>query len=168
MSTTRLQLFYSSRPVGVALVDRELSDRLSPSYLWTVEIPRTLRRLHPERPDIIAARLAEEPDTLSRCHPFLQYRGLVIRLSHLALRPQVADLLLELSVSTTSADALRLQIRAQLSSLLRVSFVNRSRVDCRVSNLREVSVPEDYSDDLGDTHPSQSDLSIFDPKEFLR
>lgn len=167
--TTQLPLFYAGAHVGHALVDRDLGERLSPKWLWGLEIPRALRALHPERPDIIAARLTSEPDTLARCHPFLQYRGLVIRLSHLALRPTLVDPLLSLSGSPYDR-ALKLQLRAGLSSVLRVSFVNRSRVDCRVSNLREVSVSVDDAEPhtLDATHPSTIEVTFLDLKEFLK
>lgn len=165
--TSTLPLFHAGALVGHALVDRELAQRLNPSWLWSLDIPRTLRRLHPERPDIIAGRLVNEPDTLGRCHPFLQYRGLVVRLSHLALRPRASELLLGLDGSPLDRSR-KLQLRAELSSVQRVSFVNRSRVDCRVSNLREVSVSEfETTESHDDTHPSESFLPL-DLKEFLR
>lgn len=164
--TSTLPLFYAGAHVGHALVDRDLAERLNPKWLWGVEIPRTLRALHPERPDIIAGRLAAELDTLGRCHPFLQYRGLVVRLSHLALRPRAVESLLSLSGSPLDRSH-KLRLRAELSTISRVSFVNRSRVDCRVSNLREVQVCElETTESHDDTHPSES-FPPFQLKEFF-
>ncbi len=148
-----IPLTYFGYTVGRAVVDPELCELLPPELQWTLDIPKRDRRAHSGRPDIIAARLVSEPEFLPRCHPFCQTHGLVIRLSHLALRPQAVELLPHLAYPAERESAKAL-IRIALLGIPRVVFVNRSRVDCRLSNLREVSTPEGETD-LPDTHPGE-------------
>lgn len=147
--TTQLPLRYFGHVVGHALVDYDVGCDLA-GLSWGLEIPDRERR-QGQRADVLLSRFIEDPTLLPRCHPVCQHYGLVLRLSKLVLRPQARALLPRLELPQVQV-ATQAQIRALLSSVPRVIFVNRSRVDCRVSNLREVQVPEEGLSS-GDTHP---------------
>lgn len=151
LPTSSLPLTYFDHVVGRAPVDPELVRSLNPTLKLTLDLPRADRIAHSGRPDILLARLRDEPEFLAKCHPMFQTSGLVIRLSHLALRPELTPLLSALNFPAQRESAKTL-IRLCLCSVGRVVFVNRSRVDCRLSNLREVSHPE-VSELSSDTHP---------------
>ena len=164
--TSTLPLTYYGHFVGHAQVDSWLKDHIPSRVTWGLELPEALRSAHRNRPDIICARLTTEPELLSRCHPFAQINGLVIRLCKLALRPQAIEVLHLLYVPG-HAYSTQAFIRHTLATVSRVSFVNRSRVDCRSSNLREVLPPEATSQEPGDTHPSSPTDEPFNFLEFL-
>lgn len=149
---TSLPLIYSTHVVGRAAIDSDVAEALPQGLRWTLDLPRHARELHAGRPDVLLARLLDEPEFLAACHPMLQSCGLVVRLSHVVLRPQIAELL-HLFVVPTECDAAKKRIRSLTRSIAGVVFVNRSRVDCRLSNLREVSPPE-HEGRFEDTHPS--------------
>ncbi len=159
-----LRLIYFGTEIGQAQIDSHFAGELS-RFTWGVEFPDQLRRAHVGRPDVLMALVLEDPKLLDRCHPFTQTHGMVLRLSKLCLRPQAVSLMPDLFVPQLKESA-RTTIRSILSQVPNVSFVNRSRVDCRSSNLREVSPPE-VVDDLGDTHPPEPPLDLTHLERFL-
>lgn len=141
-----LTLHYYSHSVGLALIDEPLAE--APPLKWSLDLPKRSRKLYGQRPDIIAAMLVEDTSLLNLCHPFTQTHGLVLRLSHLALRPQSSRLLWELVQGRRARGHVASELRALTSSVGRCVFANGNRCDCRLSNLRELVVaptpsPED-------------------------
>ena len=133
-----LQLYYVGVHVGAALVDDEL-DGLSLSMTWRVEPPKTMRKTTGGRRDVLAALLREDPLSLKRCHPYCWIGSKIpLRLSRVALRPEPINLVNQV-VSKGFAHTDVLEDVHKLTSAVRsVVFLNGNRVDCRMSNLREV------------------------------
>lgn len=137
MSNYTIPLHYSYVVVGHALVDEPLS-HLPSALRWGLVFPPSIRATL-RRTDLLLATLREDPTLLPKCHPMLQLRhrrvAVVLRLSHVALRPELVDLLR--SYATQRSTSTLHSIVLLSTSVSRVTFVNRSRVDCRLSNLRE-------------------------------
>lgn len=136
-----VKLYYQRIIVGRAEVDPELSDVLS-RFRWLIELPYSIRRQYRGRTDVILGLLREDPTLLPRCHPYLQLNPFILRLSRVVIRPQVIPLLSELLSHPERKDIICLELRSIVSDL-RVCFLNRSRIDCRSSNLRELVADED-------------------------
>lgn len=136
-----IALHYLGFEVGRALVDPELA-RLSSTYLWSLDLPESVRGQHRGRPDILLALLREDPTSLAKCAPFTQIRVdglcvLTLRLSHLAMRPQLVSVLNTLHIS--SIPQALATLRGELSSIRRVIHLDLNRCNCQSSNLREIS-----------------------------
>ena len=133
-----LKLFYASTHVGAAKFDDDLSD-LSLSVTWRLEIPKTLRRSAQGRQDIIAAMLRDDSSSLARCHPYCWISSKIpLRLSRVALRPNLVDLLNHVTSAGFPQPDILASIKAITAEIKRVIFINGDRVDCQTSNLREV------------------------------
>lgn len=134
---TSLKVHYADQEVGNALVDHSLDD-LSKELMWRLEVPKTLRRDCQGRKDIILAMLREDPDALARCHPYVWIKSKIpLRLSRVALRPELMPLLNEVAAGRISNDLLD-TIRKISGQVKEVVFLNQVRTDCRSENLREV------------------------------
>ena len=133
-----LQLYYVGVHVGAALVDDEL-DGLSLSMTWRVEPPKTLRKSTKGRRDVLAALLREDPSSLKRCHPYCWIGSKIpLRLSRVALRPELVQAVNQVvSKGFAHLDVLK-DVHDLTSEIKSVIFLNGNRVDCRMSNLREV------------------------------
>lgn len=134
-----LELTYCRRRVGSALVDPEL---LELNFLtWSLLIPPAARAHYNRRSDLLAASLAEDPDFRSRCHPFTQLRfggqRLQLKLAHAALRRELILPLTRHHLNLLSPEATYEELTNILSTVGRVTYLNMSRTDCRVDNLRE-------------------------------
>lgn len=138
-----LPLTYCSQPCGFALVDPGLLDLAE--LPWTLSMPESQRRKFRNRPDVALAALREDPLLMSKCHPILIMRNgksnTSVRLSHIALRPAMVELLLR---HTFRAEPLLDELAQAHADISRVVFVNRNRCDCRLENLREVVNVEEF------------------------
>ena len=133
----RIPIHYISIQVGYAQVDSRIYETVN-QIAWTVEIPRGIRSVS-KRQDIILGTLLEDPTALPRCHPYTWVGGgrIPLRLTRVALRPEICDLLFH------HADPEILQRILRLTSEIdRVVFVSDDRTDCRAENLREISTQE--------------------------
>lgn len=135
---TKLPLRYCEALVGHAIVDPQRVDLLH--LPWGLVLPDKARRAL-GRGDVLVLSLREDPGLLARCHPFVQLGPpscrLVARLSHVALRPEVIPLMEDFRIEPS--DSKRLTIVGIFNQIKRVLFMNSNRVDCRSSNLREVT-----------------------------
>ena len=131
-----IPVHYVGVAVGMAVVDEAL-DGLSTSLVWRLEVPRTIRRFAGGRQDILVATLREDETKLQRCHPYCWITGNIpLRLSRLALRPDLVDTVNRLSLepSDMDLDILREAVR----SVHRVVYIDSNRLNCTTENLREV------------------------------
>lgn len=132
-----LPITYYGKVIGEAIVDDQFSG-LS-NLTWRVEVPQPIRRLGMGRPDVILGLLREESSYRKRCRPHTNVeRGLTVRLSHVVLRPELVIPLQKWNRGEKYAEILEF-IRARSSSVRRAVCLNGNRLDCQVSNLREVT-----------------------------
>lgn len=144
--SAKLPLFYSNLHVGDALVDEPLA-ALPTELRWCLHIPQTVRRSLDRRPDLLAAALREDDTLRSRCIPQTQLqlcgRVFQLRLSRVALRPEIVHVLLRHFHNITPPQETLSHLTHLTSNVRRIIFLNSSRTDCRVDNLREVTDPSD-------------------------
>lgn len=149
-----LPLYYLGLEVGHALVDPPLAE-LPSTLKWGLAIPHTIRRMHKNRADVLLCLLREDPSLLPRCSPLAQvrlnHRSLNLRLSRLALFPQVVPVLQNLLCSAN--EALMDDVRSLTLFAPPIRFLNNNRCDCRLANLRVCSVSDDGSVSLVNSLP---------------
>lgn len=133
-----IPLYYAGIPVGQALTDDAL-DTLSPSLVWRVEVPKTIRRACKGRRDILTAMLRDDILALQRCHPYLWICSRIpLRLTRVALRPELLPLINRTAAGSSPTEDEFRQINELRRSVKEVVFLNGNRCDCRLENLREV------------------------------
>lgn len=153
-----LPIHYYGQAVTQAVVDDRILQELDKSYRFRVEVPASLRR-KAYSADVIAAMIHEDESIAKLCHPIITLTGnsvVNIRLSRIVLRSELLTNLNELAASPRNDprkerlifDCLRLH-----KSVNRVVFVNDDRRDCRLDNLREITV-----DSPLDLSPGRFDL----------
>lgn len=140
MPIPTLQIHYSGRLVGVAKVDEELTPLVTLPI--NLDFPKRTRRAL-TRPDLRLAALQSDDGLLSQCHPFYQLGDrtrLVLRLSHIAVRPEVVPLVLRFTKAEgQEQEEIKQRILEITYTVDRVVFLNRDRTDCRRINLREIT-----------------------------
>ncbi len=124
---------YCGVHVTEALVDPEL-EALSSLYL-SCEIPRGVRALAPDRPDVMMALLTEDEELQTQIRPFYTWNNTQIRLVHIAVRPTFVNYLLH----PKPVDGLREALDFVRSRIGRITHANSDHRDCRMENLREVT-----------------------------
>ena len=131
-----IPVHYVGVPVGMAVVDEALGG-LSSDLVWRLEVPRIIRRFAGGRQDILVATLREDESKLQRCHPYCWITGNIpLRLSRLALRPGLVDIVNRLSFDP--ADVHVDLLRGSCKSIHRVVYIDGNRLNCTTENLREV------------------------------
>lgn len=132
-----LPITYFGETIGEAIVDDEFAPLAE--LVWRIEVPRNVRRLGKSRPDVILGLLREEESYRRRCRVHTNViRGLTVRLSHVVLRPEIVIPLQQWNRGEKNDKILEF-IRARSMSVKRAVCLNGDRLDCQVSNLREVS-----------------------------
>ena len=131
-----IPVHYVGVPVGMAVVDEALGG-LSIQLVWRLEVPRTIRRFAGGRQDVLVATLRDDATKLQRCHPYCWITGNIpLRLSRLALRPNLVDTVNRLAVEPIDMDLDLL--RDTIKSIRRVVYIDSNRLNCTTENLREV------------------------------
>jgi len=134
---TSLPITYYGEVIGEAITNEEFKSLAE--LTWRIEVPRNVRRLGQNRPDVILGLLREEESYRERCRAHTNVtRGLTVRLSHIVLRPEILIPLQKWNRGEKHAEILEF-IRARSMSVKRAVCLNGNRLDCRVSNLREVT-----------------------------
>ena len=132
-----IPVHYVGVAVGMAVVDESLAV-LSASLVWRLEVPRTIRRLASGRQDILVATLREDETKLQRCHPYCWITAnFPLRLSRVALRPDLVDTINILSLGDDNKQALA-DLRNTIKSIHRVVYLDGNRLNCTTANIREV------------------------------
>ena len=132
-----IPVHYVGVPVGMAVVDEALGG-LSIQLVWRLEVPRTIRRFAGGRQDVLVATLRDDATKLQRCHPYCWITGNIpLRLSRLALRPDLVDIVNHLAVEPADMDVLA-TLRNSCKSIHRVVYIDGNRLNCTTENLREV------------------------------
>jgi len=139
--TTTIPLYYSNRRVAQAFVDPFLLN-LPSALRWSLRIPRALRTQYHNRPDLITAALLEDPEFASRCHPYVQFSvgssPVNLTLARVALRHELIPVLQRHFDNLSTPEETYEDLTQILSTIGRIVYLNLSRTDCRVDNLREI------------------------------
>jgi hypothetical protein len=143
-----LPLTYHSLPVGIAQCEPAFTELAH--LTWTLALPTSRRGDFRDRPDLVLALLREDPKLLASCHPYttlrLGRRTMNLRLSRLSLRQQCIPLIL--STIFHQKDNFD-ELSAITASIVRVVHVDGNRCNCKLSNLREITLAT--CDDLEDS-----------------
>ncbi len=132
-----IPVHYVGVAVGMAVVDEAL-DGLATELVWRLEVPRSIRRLASGRQDILVATLREDETKLQRCHPYCWITSkFPLRLSRVALRPDLVDIINILSARNDNEQVLA-ALRNTIKSIRRVVYLDDNRLNCTTENLREV------------------------------
>lgn len=139
-----LPLTYFNTLVGHALVDKGLD---FPPVQWKLMLPATFRRASDHTPDVILAMLREDESLLHNCHPYITlygFRQYHARLFRFVLRPQVIPLLKDaMTKKHQRKEILINEITRTLMTCQRTVHLNQNKTDCRLANLRELSLSQD-------------------------
>lgn len=144
MSRT-IPVHYYGQAVTQAVVDDSLVQELDASYRFRVEVPASLRRKGFSA-DVIAAMIHEDETIAKLCHPVITLTGssvINIRLSRIVLRSELVAHLNEIVATPRNnprKERLIFDCLKLTKSVNRVVFVNSDRRDCRIENLREITV----------------------------
>ena len=155
--TFPLPLHYFSVQIGEALLDSD--PKLDPFWKWRCEIPHSLR-IRRYTNDILVAMLREDEIVRNKCHPILTLTQssvpITIRLSRVALRmPEMVELLNQICIhrqTNPRKERLIYDLVKIHRSVHRIVFLNNNRTDCRLENLRELSVELPSDDEPGLDH----------------
>lgn len=132
----KLPLRYFNKTFHHCLVDhdREILIGLGP---LSVQLPRSVRRITNNRPDISLALLTDDPSLRRRIYPFWSFAGTQVQLAHVVLRPAIVDVMFDSSPGMDNELA-RFQLNSIRATIGKVAYDNLDHTDCRLSNLREI------------------------------
>lgn len=132
---TRLPIYYCSTLVGFARVDDSLAT-LSSTIVWTLHVPRAVRRTGSGRKEIIVGLLYNDDSLRVRCKPQTWLTPRVpVHLSHVALRPQLIELL-NAPIRDEVVIAKAIEICRTVGP---IGYRDEDRTNCTSTNLREFS-----------------------------
>jgi len=138
MMTVQIPLRYSEKVFGYAKVDDE-AEPLSYLGYFSVTLPRSLRRMAKDRPDVMLATLREDPSTTFKCTPFISMFGTQILLVHMVMRGTLGRLVVDhVGRDLKPFVLIRDEINQIRGSIGRVTYANGDRTDCTRANIREV------------------------------
>lgn len=136
----RVPLKYSNTVFGYAKIDDEAEPLQDIGY-YSVTLPKSLRRMAGQRPDIILAYLQEDPSTVHKCAPFLSVLGTQVLLVHMVMRGEIGSLIRNAALGylngKTIGEALS-ELNELRGSIGRISYVNGDKTDCQRKNIREL------------------------------
>ncbi len=137
MMTVQIPLRYSEKVFGYAQIDDEAEPLRDLGY-YSVTLPRSLRCMSKDRPDVMLATLREDPSTVRRCTPFISMFGTQILLVHMVMRNTLANIVLKKQFSSRPKELIVPDINQIRGSIGRVTYANGDRTDCTRANIREL------------------------------
>lgn len=137
MMTVQIPLRYSEKVFGYARVDDD-AELLRDLGYYSVTLPKSLRKMAKDRPDVMLAHLREDIPTFRKCTPFISLFGTQILLVHMIVRNSLARYILDSRFSSRPKEMITPEINQIRGSIGRISYANGDRTDCTRANIREL------------------------------